>query len=71
MQKQKQEQESILISKIKEKGLSVKDVADMLHINKVTLYRKARNNYFLCHEMFELKKILGLTQEETENIFIK
>ena len=59
------------ITKIKERGMSVKEVSDCLGINKSTLYRKIKNNYFLCGELFKIKDILNLDYEEIKEIFIK
>lgn len=53
-----------------EKDVSLKDIAEMLGINLVTLYRKMNGSSdFYRDEVQEICNYLHLTLEERENIF--
>lgn len=60
-----------LKGKIVENGMSVTDLADMIHIDKATFYRKlnANGETFLIKEADAIAKALNLTGEEVNAIF--
>ncbi|WP_105956214.1 hypothetical protein [Apilactobacillus quenuiae] len=65
----------MLINLIKYKGKTVNDVVDAMHekgikISKSTFYRKSRNDDFTFGEMLVIEKILNMSMEEIDHIFL-
>ena len=60
-----------LKGKIVEKGSTVDQVAKAMGLHRSTLYRKfkANSDGFLIKDVEEITEILGLTEEETKQIF--
>ena len=57
-------------AKIIENGFTIKQIAEMLHISEVTLYRKINGiSDFTRKEIQKLKEILKLDVETVEEIF--
>lgn len=57
-------------AKIIENGFSIKQIAEMLHVSEVTLYRKINGKSdFTRKEIQKLKEILKLDVETVEEIF--
>jgi len=60
-----------LKGKIVERGLNVEQVAEMIGIDRATFYRKLNDfNKFTVGDVDKIKKSLGLTTQETCDIFI-
>jgi len=61
----------LLKSKIKEKGLSVADVANEIGVNPSTLFRKFQSggNAFTVGQVAEISTLLELTKDEVNHIF--
>lgn len=59
-----------LRAKVIEKGFTMKQIAEVLRINEVTLYRKINGTSdFTRKEIQKLKEILKLDAKTTEEIF--
>lgn len=60
-----------LRGKIIEKGLSVKELADNLEMDRSTLYRKmnSEGDTMTINDAEKISKILNLTLEEVNSIF--
>lgn len=57
-------------AKVIENGLTMKQIAETLHISEVTLYRKINGTSdFTRKEIQKLKEILKLDANTTEEIF--
>ena len=57
-------------AKVIENGLTMKQIAEMLHISEVTLYRKINGTSdFTRKEIQKLKEILKLDTKTVEEIF--
>lgn len=60
-----------LKSKIIEKGLNVAKTAELLNMNKSTLYRKINGfEKFTVADAVQLKEILSLSNSEATEIFL-
>lgn len=60
-----------LKAKLVERGLNVSKLADMMEVDRSTLYRKMKNNgeTFTVKEVNTLVKLLDLTPSEAVEIF--
>ena len=59
-----------LRAKVIENGFAMKQIAEMLHISEVTLYRKINGTSdFTRKEIQKLKEILKLDAKTTEEVF--
>jgi predicted transcriptional regulator len=57
-------------AKVVENGFTIKQIAEMLHISEVTLYRKINGiSDFTRKEIQKLKEILKLDTKAVEEIF--
>lgn len=59
----------MLMGKIKERGTNVEEVAKALGVDKTTLYRHIKSGNFSLPEVFQLKEILSLSEQEAIRIF--
>lgn len=60
----------LLLGKAMTKNISCKDIAEALSINPATLSQKLGNKSdFTIKEVQTIRKLLNLTQKETESIF--
>lgn len=61
----------LLKTKIKESGLSMKFIAENTGILRETLYKRMQNPNFRASEIVALTKILNLSKEERDDIFLR
>lgn len=58
-----------LRGKIVEKGLSIKELAERIGVDRTTMYRKMKEESFTVREAVLISKELSLTSEEVMAIF--
>lgn len=62
---------NLLKAKLVEREMNVETLANLMHKDKATIYRKLNESEkFTIGEAMEIKKILNLTSKEASNIFL-